>query len=176
MGENKNKLKKIREKIEDEAINLRKFLKLYYGISIEPYDFKISHEDVIYLIPTIEKVSLERILIEEENIYSNDIITVKDSYNKVVFYKRPVLENYLEIRTIECTDYSKSNIIETAISLEKLNKYKLVQLMNAYKSANRLKEYRIAYRILQKKKEKNKQKEYKRENNNLIKRGMIDYD
>ena len=48
--------------------------------------------------------------------------------------------------------------------------------MNAYKSANRLKEYRIAYRILQKKKEKNKQKEYKRENNNLIKRGMIDYD
>ena len=115
MGENKSKLKRIKEKVEYEAINLRKFLKLYYGISIEPYDFKISHEDVIYLIPTVDKVNLEQILKEEENIYSNDIIIVKDSYNKVVFYKRPVLKNDLEIRTIECTDYSKNNIIETVI-------------------------------------------------------------
>lgn len=147
--------------LKEYGISIKKFLKIYMGISDEKLlNSKISHKDIKVLIPNLIRLPYDYVLKNMKDILSGEVIIVVDDFGNYIPYKTPTAQ----FDILEDSFYREKNELESDLStkiayeeLEKLNTYQLSEVCKKYKKHNRNKEYRIAYRILKKKKE-NEQK------------------
>jgi len=155
---NKKNLKQLEK---EYSISLKSFLIDFCGIFNDILlNEKVSNNDIKNLFPELKRVSFDYINKNPKEIYTGEVILVKDSFGFIVPYKKPVIEEYLEIPDIEINEDIKEKAIEEVVNLEKLNLYELSELGKKYKKENRLTEYRKVCRIIKKIKNENGTKEF----------------
>ena len=144
--------KKVLKDLEKEySISLKSFLMIFCGICNETLlQGKISHDDVKHLFPELKKSTFEYLSKNINEIYTGNIILVKDSYGFIAPYQKPLIEEYIEIPDIEIIDDKKEKAIEEIVNLENLSLYELSELGKKYKEENRLTEYRKVCRLIKK--------------------------
>jgi len=172
--ENRSELENLKKEMKSMCISLQKFLINYCGIYNEKiYDIKITHQDIKELMPQIKRISFEELLKNKKDLYVGNIIAVKDSLGNVVPYVNPMLE-LNEISQIYCKEYKEEEIIPDIIFDKKLCLYDLVKVCRYYKVHNKLKEYRIAHKLLEE--ENTSTKQYKKKREKLMMKGRDNYE
>lgn len=173
----KRQLKKLQQEMHDNSISLSKFLIVYYGIYSENI-YNMSHRDVKFVFPYIKRISFENLLNDKKELYIGNIVAVKDSNGNVAPYIKPDMENMIEPPDISYNYSHKPNIEEKITEIlidENLSLYELSMLCKMFKNSNRVREYRIAYRLLKRKKDP-KVKIYQKKKLNLKMKGREDYE
>ena len=169
MGKDSKDLKNLKRELNDRSISISKFLRVYYGIinTSDPRN-RISHSDVKVLFPNIKRTGFEWLLKNKGEFYSGNVIPVVDSYGNLAPYINPHLQVSLNPYMSEEVQFDDK--LENVILSEDLNCYELSLLCKEYKRKNRIREYRIANRILRSKKDR-KVKIYKLNRDELILKG-----
>ena len=170
--DSKNKL--LWKEMNDNCISIQKFLVLYCGINCESFgEKKIGHEDIKMLLPHLKRTSCTKILENKNKIYIGDIIAVKDSFGQIIPYEKPLIEEInMEFNSELCSEDKK---IENIILDENLNKHQLASLCKCFKHLGKMKEYRIANRLLKGMKLPSTKK-YKTKKKELIMKGRREND
>ena len=157
----KQALINLKRELESSCISLQKFLINYCGIYNEKFhNMRISHQDIKELLPDLKRVSFESLLKDKNAIYTGDIIPVKDGFNNVVPYKNPMMV-YEELVEFDCEADKEEKVITMEAINENLSVYQLSELCKYFKTHNRMKEYRAAYKILKRKKDQENNKHNK---------------
>lgn len=144
--------KKVLKELEKEySISLKSFLIIFCGICNDTLlKGKVSHDDIKHLFPELKRVSFDYINKNINEIYTGKVILVKDSYDFIVPYKKPLIEKYIEIPDIEIVEEKCEEAIEEIVNLENLSLYELSELGKKYKEEKRLTEYRSVCRLIKK--------------------------
>jgi len=143
--------KELRELEKQYAISLKSFLVVFCGIYNETLlTQKVSHDDIRHLFPELKKVGFDYISKNLNEIYVGNIILVRDSFGFIAPYKKPLIEEYIEMPNIEIIETKREKIIEEVVNLENLSLYELSELGKKYKDENRLTEYRKVCRLIKK--------------------------
>lgn len=176
-GKSRNSRRKLESELEGLCISLHKFLVLYYGISDEVVSKidMISHKDASILIPSIMTYDVYNYT-NIEDLYIGGVIAVIDSYGKIELYIPPRNNDLVPFCDYDYKEIvNKENFrLENLLINENLSKYDLVLLCRYYRKNNRIKEYRIANKLL---KEKVLSiKKYKKKKIELIMRGREEDD
>ena len=166
----KKELKSLKKELEKNCISLTKFLISYCGTTNKDiYSMKISHQDISKLMPQLKRVSFESLLDDRDSFYIGNIIPVKDCYGNVVPYVNPKIEHDI-IMEFDCEVTEDKKMLDAVIS-EDLSTYELIKLCKYYKTHNRLKEYRMVCKLLNK---NNCAKKYKKKKNNKERKIIYD--
>lgn len=175
MAVKRSKINNLIKELKDNSMSLRKFLILYYGINIDTHGCKITHEDISVLMPQVKRVDNNVVLDNKEKIFNGDIICVLDSYNNAAFYKKTDFES-IDIDSLDKIEIIKKEdkLLEGIILNENLSLYELVTLCRKYKNANMIREYRICYSLLKKKKSKEKGEKHNKRKVKLRKEDYYD--
>ena len=168
----KNEIRKLRKELNENAIDIKKFLIKYDLFEDVVLDLKISHKDLKLLIPDLRTVSYERIIKDKKILYTGDVVCVRDSFGVVIPYISPSLTDTIVYKVIDTKTDKYEIEIDKLISEQNLEIYQLEQICNKLKELRRFKEYKIVKRLLSKELSlKNKQsKQYKKEKRMLIER------
>lgn len=144
--------KKVLKDIEKEySISLKSFLMIFCGIYNETLLCeKVRHDDIKHLFPELKKVGFDYLAKNINELYTGNVILVKDSYGFIAPYKKPLIEEYVEMPDIEIVEIKKEEAIEEIVNLENLSLYVLSELGKKYKEENRLTEYRKVCRLIKK--------------------------
>ena len=176
MDKRNKKLLKCLQK--NNCIDLNTFLMCYCGVWNDVLLVnKVTHSDIKFLFPDLKKVSFDFVLKNLKDVYTGNIILVKDSNNNVVPYINPKLEDIFDIEV----NYERydTNIEEDAfdrvVELEGLSSYELIQLAKKYREKKRMKEYRKVCRLIKAIKEDNIE-EFHKKKEKIIMKGRLEYD
>lgn len=171
-----SKSRKAERELKEMSISLDKFLILYCGVPESAVlGKKISHRNIKHLIPDLHRISNDILMKDKRDLYTGDIIMVIDSYGHISPYITPdinLVEQSFEFEKYDIT--KKEEKLENIILNENLSRYELVLLIRYFKKHGRVKEYRVARKLLKMKKDTNNVKIYRKEK--LRKRGIEDYE
>jgi hypothetical protein len=166
----KEQLKALKKEMQDISISLKKFLILYYGLDIEYVD-KLSHRDIKELIPDSKRISYEELLNRKKDLYTGNVVAVRDCFGDVVPYIKPNIEITHEPILIGNCKRKKEENLEIHINL---STYELSILCKKFKLSKQFGEYRKAYRALKSKKEVKTKKFIKERYSLMVKENDID--
>jgi len=170
-----SKDKKILNDLEkNNSISLKNFLISYCGIYNEDLlHNKITHKDIKVLLPDLKRVSYDYMLENKKELFTGNILIVKDSCGNYAPYLNPKLNEYIDVE-MEYEGEKKDNF-EIAVELEKLTFYELTELCRKYKEENRIKEYRKVCKLIKKMKN-NGIDEYHRKKEKMLLKGFDEND
>ena len=100
----KNEIRKLRKELNENAIDIKKFLIKYDLFEDVVLDLKISHKDLKLLIPDLRTVSYERIIKDKKILYTGDVVCVRDSFGVVIPYISPSLTDTIVYKVIDTID------------------------------------------------------------------------
>ena len=166
-------MKKLLKNLEkNNSISLRNFLISYCNICCDGVlKNEITHKDMKILFPYLKRVSYEYVEKNLKQVYTGEILLVKDKIGNIVPYIKPEFIEYdnMDIDIDSCLEPKEE--IEEIIELENLNYHELVLLSHKYRELNRLKEYRTVIRMIKKfKKESGMDLYHKKKEKILLKR------
>ena len=155
----------LRQLENNNSITLRSFLVSHCCIwKKELFNNKLSHDDIKCLFPYLKRASFGYVLSNIRDVYIGNILLVKDSYNNVVPYFKPKLNEItdIDINEIKCIDENDANENDSIIvdDIENLTLYELIELRRKYKTQNRIVEYRRISKIIRKNSEVTSNREY----------------
>ena len=143
--------KELRELEKEYSISLKSFLIVFCGICNDTLlREKVSHDDIKHIFPELTKVGFDYLSKNINEIYTGNVILVKDSFGFIAPYKKPLIQEYLEIPDIEFIEDKKERVVEEIVNLENLSLYELSELGKKYKEERRLTEYRKVCRLIKK--------------------------
>lgn len=172
-----SKIKRILKYLEFEnSISIKLFLVLYCNIySDELFKIDISHKDIKVLLPYLKTISYDYVAKNPNEVYTGDIILVKDSFGNTVPYLKPEQKEYSEVDVSICEENLQYNF-EEIMELDDLSISRLVLLSKNYKANNALKEYNKVKKLIKKRKDESHVKEYHRLKEKLLMEGRDEYD
>ena len=163
----------MKDKLRENGISIKKFLRLYLGIN-DPkvLDSRISHKALKYLCPSLKRLPYNYVFNNIKLVLSGDIVVVIDDYGSYIPYESPqaqfnIDENYTYKEPEKAEKQDPKEMLQVE-ELEKCSTFELSKICDSYKKANRTRDYRIAYRVLKNKKEKEKKSEKYRRGKGLI--------
>ena len=145
------------------CISVNAFLTKYCGIYDESIlKMNLSSKDLKTLFPYLKNLSYDRVLEDPKQVYTGNILLVKDNSGNVIPYFKPkrITDDCI---TLDIKEEKKEDKIITAINLEKLTDYQLCLLSKRYKELGRITEYRNVCRLIVERKNKSNIKKYKKE-------------
>ena len=174
----KNQIKLLKNELDMQAIDIKKFLVVFELCDESVFDLKISHDDIKLLIPSLIRVNYKRLIKNEGLLYSGGVIAIRDSFGKVYPYLNPTKTSTKETyKFIDCKSDKFDIEISELIENEELKPYQLKEVCNKLLELRRFKEYKIVKRLLSKKIafESKELKSYKRKKLMLKENGENEY-
>ena len=150
------------------CISVNAFLTKYCGIHDESIlNMNFSSKDLKVLFPYLKNLSYDKVLENPKEVYTGNILLVKDCGGNVVPYFKPKIIMD-ECITLDIKIEDKEDIVITAINLEKLTDYQLSLLAKRYKELNRITEYRKVCQMIIDRKNKSNIKKYKHKKEKIL--------
>ena len=150
----KSELRNLQKFLKSNCISLEKFLIIYCNIECDSLlEIKLSHKDIKELIPNLKRVSFESLCSDIRTLYTGEVIAVKDSQGNVIPYVCPE-QMEKSYPTIEDCKEKELDEIDDLIFNSDLNRYELSVICSKLKKYKKLKQYRIANKLLKLKKGK----------------------
>lgn len=170
-------MSKVLKKLEkNNSISIRNFLISYCNIYCEEVlKNEITHKDIRVLFPYLKRISFEYVEKNLKQVYTGQILLVKDKFGNIVPYAKPELMEYDDI-DVDIELETEEELFEDVIELESLNYHELVLLSQKYKEMNRLKEYRVVIRMIKKQKKQSGNKQYHKIKDKEYLKGRYEYD
>lgn len=146
MGEKKKVDKKRLKKLTEQAIPISTFLAKMLGIRDKNIVGELTHKDLSYLLPDLQRTSYRKILDDPEMVYSGEVVLVIDIANNAVPY---IVERNLQpleemgisdaIDTEVWDEPSKTEVPNLKdYDLKSMSIYELEQLLAIYHSTNQI--------------------------------------
>ncbi len=182
MGDKKKSDKRRLRELTEQAIPMSTFLAKIIGIRDRSISAELTHKDLLYLLPELERTSYRKILDDPEMVYSGEVVLVLDIANNVVPYivdrELQSLDEMGISDVIDATSWESIPQEELPnlrdYDLKSMSVYELEKLLAIYHSTNQIGHYEKVRRELisrsdskqgvRRSKEKALRKEIKRQN------------
>lgn len=149
----KSELRNLQKFLKNNSISLKKFLIIYCNIDCDSLlEIELSHKDIKILIPDLKRISFESLCNDVRLLYTGKVIAVEDSYGNIVPYVCPEQKDNSNPTIQSC----KRNIfdeLENLIFNNNLNRYQLSILCKKLKENKKIRDYRIAKKLIKSKKD-----------------------
>lgn len=157
MGDKRKIDKKRLKELTDQAIPMSTFLSKIMGIRDKSIVGELTHKDLSFLLPELERTSYRKILDDPEMVYSGEVVLVIDSARNAVPY---VVERKLQpLEEMGISDVIDATVWDDEMpreeipnirdyDLKSMSVYELEQLLAIYQSTHQTGHYEKVRREL----------------------------